>query len=286
MAVSIIDIILSNKIGSTKEIKHIKDSRKGFTATILANGPSAKEIINGRRNLLSGTDMLVVNDFVTTEVFFELKPKYYLLLDPAYFNPGAKVESEQALPDNNATISRIVDNLRMVDWELCLFIPSTHMSSVVKTLYGVNSNIKVIPFNATRILGFFWFENLMYDRGYGIPTSRNVIIPAMVLMILLGYKTIYLYGCEFSWTKTMDVDPENGMMFFNDRHFYSKDEIRYFGKGGYVWWLETIAEELRGTEHVARYAEHKGVRIINRTKGSFIDAFDYENPDDIKTSVE
>lgn len=43
-------------------------------------------------------------------------------------------------------------------------------------------------------------------------------------MMLLGYESIYLYGVEFSWTKTMDVDPSNGKMFFNDGHFYENQK--------------------------------------------------------------
>ena len=62
-------------------------------------------------------------------------------------------------------------------------------------------------------------------------------------------------------------------------HFYSKEEIRYFGKGAYLWWLKVIAEDLEGVEQVAKFAKKRGVSIVNRTKGSFIDSFEYENPD-------
>lgn len=80
----------------------------------------------------------------------------------------------------------------------------------------------------------------------------------------------------------MDIDSRNGMMFFNDRHFYSNTEIRYFGKGGYKWWLEAIVESLNATEQVEKFAKSINAKIINRTKGSFIDAFEYENIDTIE----
>jgi hypothetical protein len=281
--ISCVDVIISNKIGVARRVRSLSHD-ENVVATLLANGPSAKEIVKERRDLLLSTDLLAVNDFANTSTFFELKPKYYILLDPAYFNPKVQVESEKNATNYQSITNKIQENFKKVDWPMLLFMPSAHLTHDIINTYSYNGNIKVIPFNATRVLGFDSFQCYMYKRGQGVPSSRNVIIPAMILLVLMGYRKVYLYGCEFSWTKTMDVDLDNGMMFFNDRHFYSKDEIRYFGKGGYVWWLETIAEELRGTEKVAQFAKQMGVKIINRTKGSFIDAFDYENPDSIKAN--
>ena len=113
----------------------------------------------------------------------------------------------------------------------------------------------------------------------GIPSTRNVLIPAIQLMINIGYKELYLYGAEFSWTKTIDVDPKNNKVFMNDRHFYNKEDIHYYEKGWYKWYLEAIIDMLGGMDQLTKYALSRKVRIINRTKGSFVDAFEYENPD-------
>ena len=100
-------------------------------------------------------------------------------------------------------------------------------------------------------------------------------------MINMGYKQIYLYGAEFSWTKNIDVDPENNKVFLNDSHFYNKTDIVYYNNGWYKWYLEAVVEMLDGTERIASYADEMKVKIFNRTKGSFIDAFEYENPDNL-----
>ena len=280
-AVSLFLVIVYNHKGAARKVRRQKKDRQGRAATVLANGPSAKEIVTDRKDLLEGTDLLVLNDFGNTDNFFELKPHYYILLDPAYFdydfkNPGL---NEDNTDESRSRERLLMDNFKKVDWKMTLFIPAIYKESNVKALFDANPNIEVVPYYATRVLGYDWFQNFMYKRAQGVPSSRNVIIPAMMLMVQLGYNTVYLYGCEISWTKTMDVDPENGRMFFNDRHFYSKDEIRYFGKGAYLWWLKVIAEDLEGLEQVAKFANKEGVHIVNRTKGSFIDAFDYENPD-------
>lgn len=281
--VSLLLILVNNHKGVSRKVRQLWKNRNGKAATILANGPSAREIVSSRRELLVGTDLLVLNDFGNTDSFFELKPIYYILLDPAYFdyefrNPGLNETNE----DTSRTRERLLmENFRKVDWEMTLFIPSLYKVTEVRRLFDSNPCIKVVAYYATRIIGFDGFQNYMYRRAQGVPSSRNVIIPAILLMTLLGYKTMYLYGCEFSWTKTMDVDHEKGQLFFNDRHFYSKDEIRYFGKGAYLWWIDAISEMLHAIENVEKYARSIGTHIVNRTKGSFIDTFEYENPDTI-----
>ena len=281
--VSLFCIILFNRCGTARRIRNQREDRKGLAVSIIANGPSAKDIVKNRRDLLEGTDLLVLNNFGNQEVFFKLKPKYYILLDPIFFDINFinKGLEEKTNSEGWKEGEKLKENFFKVDWDMTLLLPSGWTNSEILKQYGNNPHIKVVQYNATRVLGFDGFQNRMYYRGEGIPSSRNVIIPAMITLGILGYKTIYLYGCEFSWTKTMDVDPQNGKMFFNDGHFYCNDEKRYFGKGAYLWWLKVITEDLESTDQIEKFAKKYGVRIINRTKGSFIDSFEYENPDDI-----
>lgn len=279
--VSFFSVLMFNKYGINKKIKALKNTKKSKSVSILAGGISAKEILSKRRDLLDKSDILVLNYFGNSKEFFELKPKYYILLDPAFFDVKFRNNSLNEENTNNdcSHQKNLFENFRKVDWPMILFLPYKRKGIKMQDERLKTSNIKIVEFHATRILGFIWFQNWMYFHNQGLPSSRNVIIPAMQLMANIGYKTIYLYGCEFSWTKTMEVNPENGKMFFNDRHFYNESEMRYFNKGGYKWWLEAIVESLNGTEQIAAYVESIGVNIVNRTKGSFIDAFRYENID-------
>lgn len=281
--VSLLLVSFYNHKGAAYKVRSLKKERNGRSATILANGPSARDILANRIDLLGNTDILVLNYFGNTDMFFELKPSYYIMLDPVLFNFDFRNPGLNEAPNDEGRIVgiQLMENFKKVNWKMTLFVPAIFNNKIFRSCFDDNSNIRVVPFYSTRILGYNWFCNYMYKRAQGVPSSRNVIIPALLLMILAGYKTIYLYGCEFSWTKTMDVDPDNGRMFFNDSHFYKKEEIRYFGKGAYLWWLKAISEMLEGVEKIALFANTRGVHIINRTKGSFIDAFDYENPDTI-----
>lgn len=276
-----ISSILTILVFSSFRTKCIYKKRTN-SATLLANGPSVKSILSGRRDLLKNTDLMVVNSFIETTDFWELRPSYYIIMDPVFFVSNFKVESEETKQPEVCESDKIIPLLAKVDWNMTFFVPQEKMANEFVSKVSGNSNINVVRYNATRIEGFDRFQYWAYKHRLGIPSSRNIIIPALLNFINLGYKDIYLYGAEFSWTKTMDIDSENGKLFFNDRHFYSKSEIRYFGRGGYLWWLCAISEMLHGVDQVAKYAEHVGVEIINRTKGSFIDSFIYENPDTIK----
>lgn len=279
--VSLFCIVFFNHCGTARYIRKQRIDRKGRAVSIIANGPSARDIVNNRRDLLKGTDLLVLNNFGNQDCFFELKPKYYILLDPIFFDLNFINKGLDEKTNNGGWNEgeKLKENFIKVDWDMTLLLPSGWTNTNVLKQYANNTHIKVVRYNATRVLGFDGFQNRMYYRGEGIPSSRNVIIPAMISLGIMGYKTIYLYGCEFSWTKTMDVDHRNGKMFFNDGHFYNNDEKRYFGKGAYLWWLKVITEDLEATDQVAKFANKYGIHIVNRTKGSFIDSFDYENPD-------
>ena len=279
--VSLFCIVFFNQCGTARYIRKQRIDRKGRAVSIIANGPSARDIVNNRRDLLKDTDLLVLNNFGNQDYFFELKPKYYILLDPIFFDLSFINKGLDEKTNNGSWNEgkKLKENFIKVDWDMTLLLPSGWTNTNVLKQYANNTHIKVVQYNATRVLGFDGFQNRMYYRGEGIPSSRNVIIPAMIALGIMGYKTIYLYGCEFSWTKTMDVDHKNGKMFFNDSHLYSNDENRYFGKGAYLWWLKVITEDLEATDQVAKFANKYGIHIVNRTKGSFIDSFDYENPD-------
>lgn len=241
---------------------------------VIGNGPSLKEVFNNESllNEIVESDCIVTNRFANSEFFPILKPKYYLLLDPAFF-------SMQRMKDDES-INTIYYNLQKVDWKMTLFLKNGEkVDNFIRMID--NPLIRVVHFNATKVVGYNWFQNFNYKANLGIPSSRNVIISALQLMINVGYKSIYLYGAEFSWTKTIDVDPRNNKVFLNNQHFYSDNEILYREKGWYKSYLIYVAEMLEGVYQVEKYANYCGVRIINRTKGSFIDAFEYENPDNL-----
>lgn len=272
---SLLSVLLFSSYKVAKQIKRLsKTVNTNQILYVLGNGPSMKDILATPKlydELLEG-DVIVTNRFAICEDFIKLKPHYYILLDPTFFCEEIIVK--------DSGIRTMYDALNKVDWPLVLFLPKGANMNVVNK-YLRNTQIRVVRYNDTTVIGPKCFQNWIYRNRLGLPNSRNVILPAIMLMVNMGYHKIYVYGAEFSWTKSIDVDPRNNKVFLNDGHFYQNDNIHYYEKGWYRWYLDTIVQMLSGTEQLAIYAESRGVKVINRTKGSFIDAFEYENPDEI-----
>lgn len=278
--VSIISIILFSKYGACIQVKDLIKDRAGREATVLANGPSAKDIIDNRMDLIENTDIIGMNKFGSSEVFFKIKPHYYIIIDPLFFFPEYMDTKSETKQQNLAPIRKLQESFLKIDWDMILFVPYMKNSKHAEEIYSRNPHVKIVHMNCTRITGFKWLQNWGYKMNLGVPSTYNVTIPAIQMMVNAGYKRIYLYGAEFSWTKLMDVDEETGMMYFNDNHSYSEGgDKRLFRRGGYSEVLYGLISAIGGMEKIAQYADYRGVKVVNRTKHSFIDCFEYENPD-------
>jgi len=262
---------------SRRVARRLRDIAKGIDTTrkafVLGCGPSLKEGLATPCLLqeLQNSDVMVTNRFAISNDFKTIRPRYYILLDPLFY--------DEDFIKSDPSVKNMYESMNRVDWSMTLFLPKGANIELIKQ-YLSNLNVSIELFNGTTIIGPVRFQNRMYRRGLGLPSSRNVIIPGLILMINFGYKNIYLYGSEFSWTKNFDVDPSNNRVFENSRHFYNEKK-EYFKKGEYHEYLKRIDEMLFGTEQIAFFAESRGACIVNRTKGSFIDAFEYQNPDTI-----
>ncbi len=273
--VSIIDVLCFGHPFAKKP----KINRTSESAAVLANGPSAKDIIKNQPELLTSCDLIAMNDAAVSEDFDWLKPRYYILLDPAYFGGAWLCDNELTENHYDEVLDKLFAKLYGVKWEMTLFLPFNKKADVLIKKFQNHDFVKIERYNVGRVQGFTNYCMWALKHGLGLPSSRNIVIPTILQMINAEYKNIYLYGAELSGLKYMDVDIKTGLLFKKDRHFYCEDSMRYYGKGTYLVHLESLAEMLRGINLLSVYAKKRGVNVVNRTKGSFIDAFEYENPD-------
>lgn len=268
--VSFFSILVFSSFKSARRLRKMKTIGKGKDVLVLANGPSLKEVLEKKMDYLKANDCIVVNFFGNTDAFFQIRPKYYILLDPAFFQ---KNESKEL----NEQVALLMSNFDIVDWQMTLFLPYTKSAYKMARERIKNDKIDIVVYNFARTHGFTSFQNRYYKRCLGIPSSKNVSLPAIVLMINLGYECVYLYGVEFSWLKTYRVDETNGRIYLNDGHFYEESNKLYIPKGGYKFDVGCILDALDATERIQEYALSTNTKVINRTKGSYVDAFPYEN---------
>lgn len=233
---------------------------------VLGNGPSLRRTLDCSRTALDRMDLMAVNFAGITPEFFDLKPQYYILADPHFFESPAS--------DN---VAKLTEALSRVDWPMTLFVPAPCKASATRLTSG-NASISVATFNAVAVEGFGWLERLAFNCGLGMPRPRNVLIPALMTALRLGYRRIYVAGADHTWIRTLGVNERNEVVSVQP-HFYAESDKE----------LERITQVYRNVRlhevlmsqvvafrsyfAIERYARSIGAEIVNVTPGSFIDAF-------------
>lgn len=240
----------------------------------IGNGPSVNELLYKRKDFLKDCDIVVSNDFARSELFNQIKPGNYYLVDTAYFRPNNPKQIEER-------VVAVFDSINSVEWKLNLLVPFKFYHNAKKL---ISSNmVNIIPFNHTPAEGFKFFLFFLYENRLAMPKVQNVLIAALINSINAGYKSIYLWGVEHNWMRYMALN-EKGELCLEDHHFYSKES-----KSLKVWYknendalkvheaLIALSIMFRGYFIVKEYSDYKTAKIINQTPNSLIDAFHHES---------
>ncbi|MDE5574037.1 MAG: hypothetical protein K2H44_01275 [Muribaculaceae bacterium] len=259
-------VLLSHPAGRIKAQKQEKP------LIIMGNGPSLRETIDKHLDILCQNDTLAVNFAANSPEFFKIKPRYYTLADPLFFENS----------DAENMIS-LYENLNKVDWQMTLLVP---VKAPVKIS---NPNINIKRFNMVGVDGARWLKHLLFSSRMAMPRPRNVLIPSIMAAIWLGYKNIYLVGADHSWMKSISVDEENHVVSIQT-HFY-KDSNKELGRKRDLFAnvrLHEVAHSyytaFKAYHTILDYITPKGIKIYNSTPESFIDAFERRNLSTLRTN--
>jgi hypothetical protein len=135
-------------------------------------------------------------------------------------------------------------------------------------------------------LGFRSRWDRLADRGIDATRqmyrAQNVAVMAIQVAIYMGCSEIVLLGLDHDWLSR-----------FAERlpcHFYSPDDSATERGGAQHDWksitnykdcLERLLILWNQYENLKRFAESKGIRILNATRGGVLDVFDRVNYEDI-----
>ena len=161
-----------------------------------------------------------------------------------------------------------------------LIIPTlANNNKEFQKVFKNNSNITLVDFNDTTILGFDFFRYYMYKNYLGGPPMKNVLISAIYLSLNIGFKQIFLLGSDHSWTSELVVNQYN-QVCLTDSHFYDKQivsnkPLRHIYGSEYKMHeiLRDFALMFEGYHLLNEYSKVLGSSIINLCEYSFIDAF-------------
>lgn len=243
---------------------------------ILGNGPSLKEQMPRliEQRAWEKGDFMAVNFFSTSEEFTTLKPKYYIISDPQFFRKAGLNERVKQMYQAMA---------ERVTWPMTLYIQYYNPEKFdYAAAVGHNPNIRIVRFHTLVFHGFRSVEFWCYRNGLGSGNFGTVVQNGEFVAMLLGYRTIELYGVDHTLLEGLMVDNTNRLCR-TQSHYYdaapaepkpifvnATNPPQPYTMASY---LAETAELFRGHEVLAKYADTQGVRIINRTKGSMIDAY-------------
>lgn len=229
---------------------------------ILCNGNSLNDVI---KNQGESHHYMVVNYFCLSETYKAIRPKYYVLADPAFYT------------DDNALAALNKLNVE-TSWEMSLFLVNCNTSPKINRII-TNPRIKVCYINGTSVRGFDRMRYYFYNKQIAMPIVQNVLVACLMISIHLRYKIVELYGVDHSWLKYLTVHEDN-KTYMIDTHFYDTEEIREveFVPHGYKYHeiIDMFSRMFKSYHDIVQYinAYKIPVHIVNMCKNSFIDAFE------------
>lgn len=262
--VSCLRMIVLSKISYAFRSVNYSKLKTNQNCCILANGPSLKKALDAGGVSTDGCDVFCVNMFCQSEYFYKIQPKFYFLIDEEYFNPSNDFTKGQ--------VKFLTEALNKVDWTMYLMISSSSTNGGL--LKGLsNTHIKVVRWNTTTVEGGKHFRNICYSLRLGMPKCQTVTNFALVAAVNMAYGKVYLYGADHSWTKDLMVNDDN-QTCYGDRHVYDTNVSYRTLDCSVASLLRDFANMFETHWHIEGYSKHKGVKIINCTKGSFVDAYE------------
>lgn len=229
-----------------------RDCHKGRRCFIVGNGPSLKkQDISPLANELT---------FVTSNFYFHSiigdswQPAYYCLSDPQYFDGFVTLDEFKAMT------ARIRSAKFFVPHHARDFLEKTNALPLDRTFYVA----------AAGGPGEGWEKRP--DLTTLTPGMQTVVQLAIMVAMYMGCSPIYLLGLDHDWLS------HGG----EDLHFYSEEEAEnqpdgHVGNWTYLTLMEAMSTmwEYYGT--LARVAQAEGIKIVNCTRGGYLDVFERQN---------
>lgn len=265
-------ILLKGSLKGRVAFRGIK--RKSNSLIIAMNGPSLKnDLEKCQYDLSKNQSMLVANHFGDIELFEELKPKFYVLSDPYFWEGNV---SSDLIEKRNNTFKRLNN---VVNWDIKLFVPNPRAESFIRSKIN-NTNINICRFNGSgypvnynKFIKFFWLKGVLS------PFAQNVLIHSIYVGIMLKFKTIKLIGANFSFHESIFIDQNTNEFYKVRRHFYGVHKEKAYSDHTKTT-SATIEDEYsalykayKTLNGLALFAQELGVSVINYTENSYLDMF-------------
>lgn len=252
----------------------IEKAKQNKDCLILANGPSLNSSIENHGSFILDKILFCVNFFPSTPLYEKLKPSYHIISAPELWRSDA---TPAYLEHSRKLYAEIAEK---TTWYLTILIPyEAKKFTAWQQNVRKNKNINIIYYNVIPVEGPRWFIHFLFKNNFGMPRPHNVLIPSLMLSINLGFKNIYIWGADHSWLPEISVD-DNNRVLINQKHFYDESTSKPLpmnklrGERKLYEVLTKFVYSFHGYFIIKEFASKQGVKILNATPKSFIDAFE------------
>jgi len=268
------------KVAPTSEVGNNDES-----VLVIANGPSLSHDIKAF-DLGNYDASVAVNFFAATDWFEIVRPKYYFIQDPFWFEPLRNLG-----PKASSVFAGISEKLT---WNMELMFPAEYSDCETILALGKNSNITLRPLaqytwpsfvglmSTVDLLPHFSQANRrqifrLWDRGLAQVLTNGVVQTTMFEFIRNGARKIDVLGLDMSMALDLAVD-EKGQTQYYPRHFYGKATIPEKPLSGdrankMADSYRAIAQKFDVFDLLAGYSMHRGCRVRNLSSLTLLDSF-------------
>lgn len=253
-----------------------KVEHKNNRMVIIGTGPSLKKTLELYMPQLLQSDCVMVNFSANTPLFEQMKPAYYVMMDPGW------VRKEEELKESiHACVDAIVSKTR---WPMKLVLPSHLRSWWAIDKFKKNSNITVLfdggewrPLKGKQLYKAF-------DDNKVSPPTYTVLSYCIYMSLYWGYEETYLVGADTSFLKDMYVGQKDNVLYTIDTHYYDNADVcpeptdpefkgHPFGRTMEVE-LYNLYMMLYEYRIMREYADWKGLKLYNASEFSMIDCLE------------
>lgn len=220
-----------------KANESLRNKYEGQSCIILGNGPSLRTF---DQNLIGDKKTFACNYFYKNQIFPNLVPDYYVLIDELFYHEEffATKEAMEKYPESTFLFkSKCMKN--------------SYIAEKVKAAKNT-----IVTFSQKAFVD----EKVYFDLTKNFTASINVVNYSIQVAMYMGFKRIYLVGCDF-----------NSFASRKPQYFYSSTaQSKPISLGDELYFYSQVCYHHYALEKLSKKI---GVEIVNVTQGSLLDAY-------------
>ena len=219
-----------------------KNIHSGERCFILGTGPSLRALSEEQLAKLRSEVLFGVNSLYKSSVAVNLTPKYYTLIDNLYWED----------PSWSCAFAEIADKYSASP---PVFITDPRAQNIIDSLGVKDSSIYIYSKK-------YPTKEMSAEITENIYAAMNCVTYSILVAMYMGFKEVYILGCDY-----------NAFCSGGSGHCYDdKGELNNnpYNLAFYLkfYWITTEFHYL-----VAKLANDNGVKVVNVTPGSLLDAY-------------